>query len=633
MGLFERFPYTNFHDLNLTWILSELKTLEHTINEFVSINALKYADPIQWNIVTQYEKNTIVIDPLTGTAYISVQPVPSGVSLTNTDYWTVVFDLGSFVTRSAKNFTDRWESEWTQTATFPSNTGDWLVWNDTLYKVISNIIAGDQYVVDSNITHFTMEDLIGHFTDLAPSLTARTSVVTLLNELQSHIDAITNRVGSLDALVPSITNRDDVIDAINDVQSHVDTVTNRVGSLDALVPSITNRDDVIDAINNVQSHVDAVTNRVGSLDALVPSITNRDDVIDAINDVQSHVDFITNSYMNFFDDKNILILGDSISDQNIGIPGMLPNWVDDFIEKLDDIANVTNNSVSGRKMTELLTVLQGIGSATIKTYDIIVIMLGINDYANNIPLGDWSTPGTFNNAIRESHEFIMNSFAGSDKLPLVYFVTPIFCRNVGLNTFGAPPFFYRAAIGAFCKRWNCYMINGDLIPEANELINNYGNFFVDNSHPTTEYAAYIANYILYKLTIFGDFLGSWVGRLEANLSAYSTANWTLTYANAYIDAENTLHLKGAGVINNPGGLTVVLDNIPFIQTTMVENCVATTNIYTDAGIYPGIAFIENGSVRINITAFATPVGSPTFANVYFDIPLVPNWLRQSNRIE
>lgn len=97
MGLFDQFPYTNFHELNLTWILDALKAIQTTTEQFVAINSLKYADPIQWNITSQYEKNTIVIDPQNGTAYISVQPVPSGVSLTNEDYWTVVFDLGSLL--------------------------------------------------------------------------------------------------------------------------------------------------------------------------------------------------------------------------------------------------------------------------------------------------------------------------------------------------------------------------------------------------------------------------------------------------------------------------------------------------------------------------------------------------------
>ena len=157
--MFNQYPYINVNDLNLDYILSQIKVMMNEVTNFVSINAIKYADPIQWDITRQYEKNTIVIDPVTGTAYISVAPVPAGVALTRPEYWTVVFDLGSFVTRAAQNFTSHWEQDTTLTATFPSNVGDWLVWGDVLYKVISPIVTGNQYVEGSNIEHFTIEEL------------------------------------------------------------------------------------------------------------------------------------------------------------------------------------------------------------------------------------------------------------------------------------------------------------------------------------------------------------------------------------------------------------------------------------------------------------------------------------------
>ena len=159
MSFFNQYPYININDLNLDFILNAIKEMKYEVTNFVSINAIKYADPIQWNITSQYEKNTIVIDPVTGTAYISVAPVPAGVALTRTEYWTVVFDIGSFVTRAAQNFTSRWESDTTTTATFSTPAGAWLVWGDVLYKALVNITAGDTYVIDSNIEHFTIEDL------------------------------------------------------------------------------------------------------------------------------------------------------------------------------------------------------------------------------------------------------------------------------------------------------------------------------------------------------------------------------------------------------------------------------------------------------------------------------------------
>lgn len=217
--MFNQYPYLNLNDLNLDYILKAIKEMRYEVTNFVSINAIKYADPIQWNITSQYEKNTIVIDPVTGTAYISVAPVPAGVALTRPEYWTVVFDLGSFVTRAAQNFTEHWESETTTTATFNSNMGNWLVWGDVLYKALVNITAGDTYVVGSNIEHFTIEDLynsylnmiamimsiIGDLDDLAT--TDKTSIVNAINDVVNVI------IGDLDNL--NTTDKSSVVNAIN----------------------------------------------------------------------------------------------------------------------------------------------------------------------------------------------------------------------------------------------------------------------------------------------------------------------------------------------------------------------------------------------------------------------------------
>ena len=224
MGLFDQFPYTNFHELNLMWILEALKEIKTTTEQFVAINSLKYADPIQWNITSQYEKNTIVIDPQTGTAYISVQPVPTGVIITNTDYWSVVFDLGSFITKAAQNFTDRWEEATTLTATFASGVNDWLVWGDRLYRVLSPITAGDQYVIGSNIEHFTLESIIGHLEDL--NTTDKSNLVAAINEV---LQTLFNTTGDLDDL--NTIDKSNLVAAINEV---LQTLFNTTGDLDDL---------------------------------------------------------------------------------------------------------------------------------------------------------------------------------------------------------------------------------------------------------------------------------------------------------------------------------------------------------------------------------------------------------------
>ena len=157
MGLFDNFPYTNFHELNMDWILKVLKEIETTIDQFVSLNIIKYADPIQWDITRQYPKNTIVIDPISGTAYISVDNVPQGVALSNTDYWSVVFDLGRFITLASQNFAVSYEPVLTTTATMPTAEGGWIVWNSLLYEALNDIHIGDRYVEDGNIKKTPVE--------------------------------------------------------------------------------------------------------------------------------------------------------------------------------------------------------------------------------------------------------------------------------------------------------------------------------------------------------------------------------------------------------------------------------------------------------------------------------------------
>ena len=207
MGLFDQFPYTNFHELNLMWILEALKEIQTTTEQFVAINSLKYADPIQWNITSQYEKNTIVIDPQTGTAYISVQPIPVGVALSNEDYWTVVFDLSRFITEANRNLTSRVEGAGVIYSTFNSAAGQWLVWNGILYRAITDIAVGTAYAVDINIQRITVEEIkneiyttfngmIGDLADL--TTTDKNNLVAAINEILTTVTQAVSRLENAD---------------------------------------------------------------------------------------------------------------------------------------------------------------------------------------------------------------------------------------------------------------------------------------------------------------------------------------------------------------------------------------------------------------------------------------------------
>ena len=215
MGAFEYFPYTNFHDLNLDWIVQELEKLTGDVRDFISINAIKYADPIQWDITRQYEKNTVVLDK-DGNAYLSVQAVPAGVSLDRTEYWTII-----------GNFSALWESV-KQAITIPdeghgttassARTVNTLVWvNDVLLEVTKEMDAGDQYNTnpDGNCRKYTMQILLTEtleaLKNLADSDTALNNKIDKETTNRENADAELN-----DKIDKETTNRKNADAELND---------------------------------------------------------------------------------------------------------------------------------------------------------------------------------------------------------------------------------------------------------------------------------------------------------------------------------------------------------------------------------------------------------------------------------
>ena len=83
-----QFPYSDFHEMNLDWVLKTVKKLYGDMDSFQAANEVTYKGI--WSITNQYEKNDIVNDIYGGYLMISIQPVPAGVAITNEDYWIPV---------------------------------------------------------------------------------------------------------------------------------------------------------------------------------------------------------------------------------------------------------------------------------------------------------------------------------------------------------------------------------------------------------------------------------------------------------------------------------------------------------------------------------------------------------------
>ena len=243
-------PYTNFHDLNLDWIIEVLNEFNTKLTDFVSLATIKYADPIQWDITSQYEANTVVVDSR-GNAYLSVRPVPSGVSLDRTEFWTKIGNFDALWADVKKAITPNDEGH-SPTATAARAVND-LVWVDgSLVRATKAMIAGDAYVPGSNCvsssTNEVLHYLITAFNEgLSAEQTARENAD---NQLQTAID----------------TEKQNREDADNQLQTAIDTEKqNREDAdkqlqtaIDAEQTARKNADNQLqNSINQMQTYVSA----------------------------------------------------------------------------------------------------------------------------------------------------------------------------------------------------------------------------------------------------------------------------------------------------------------------------------------------------------------------------------------
>ena len=148
------YPYVNNEIQNLDWLLQISNENTDKIENFIGVNTIKYADPILWDITSQYEANTIVVDPQTGDAYISTKAVPYGVALSNDSYWTRIYNYASEIHTFREQIAA--DEQLSTTATAPRSVDDLVFLNGLLYIVTAPMIAGDSYVEGSNCAKTTI---------------------------------------------------------------------------------------------------------------------------------------------------------------------------------------------------------------------------------------------------------------------------------------------------------------------------------------------------------------------------------------------------------------------------------------------------------------------------------------------
>ena len=85
---FNQFPYSNFHELNLDWILEQMQQLHSNWDLFTALNKITFRG--DWAIDKQYPAWSVVKNGNMG--YLSIVNVPAGIVITNEKYWLHVVD-------------------------------------------------------------------------------------------------------------------------------------------------------------------------------------------------------------------------------------------------------------------------------------------------------------------------------------------------------------------------------------------------------------------------------------------------------------------------------------------------------------------------------------------------------------
>ena len=440
--MFKQYPYINLTDLNLDFILKAIGEMENQVKNFVAINAIKYADPIQWDITKNYEKNTVVIDGNSGVAYISVAPVPVGVALTRPEYWTVIFDLSMFITKGAANFANSYEVNPTTTATMNTNEGEWVVWDSTLFEALTDIHAGDAYVINGNIKRMTVEDFYNIlFTALQNE--AQTRADEDLRIELALTDLITSKVG-----IEAQTRSDE---DIRIELALTDLITSKVGI------EATARQNADNALSNSITTVDG---HVGNLANLQTS--NKSSAVAAINELRGNATHNTQDQFATIYGKTVAAYGDSW----VGNP-LYNKW-------LDEVERATGNTVNRAyggfiDNTDPNSISQAIVDHPYIA-DIYIVKGGIND---------WNKSKNIENVARSIVD-IITALKTLNSDCEIYFTTPVSGVYIPNDYSGGTVYFpcdlYRQVIWTICENHRVSVIDGLRIPV---------NITPDGFHPAT----------------------------------------------------------------------------------------------------------------------------------------------------
>lgn len=187
-----QFPYSDFHEMNLDWIISEVKRVRGEMASFEAVNKITYAG--NWNISKQYAAWSIVYEPESKYLMLSVKPVPAGILITNTDYWMNVAPI-----KIDQEFdADSYNAIANRTVTAKVNS------IENQYSLLNYRITNNTNAIDNETTARATSD-----TELRNSIDANSAAIT--DETSARVAAdqtLSERIDSIIALPDGSTTAD-----------------------------------------------------------------------------------------------------------------------------------------------------------------------------------------------------------------------------------------------------------------------------------------------------------------------------------------------------------------------------------------------------------------------------------------
>lgn len=197
----------HMYQYDIGWLVQKILSFETDLNTAIDLKTIHYADPIQWDITTQYAPNTVVVDPKTGTAYMSKTAVPAGILLSNTDYWVVIFNYQRIYDKimSGVAFNDKDNLN----ASKDLLVNDLVWFGGDLYRCTRAIPQGTTYLPGTNLTPTTIADCLATYY-------GRDRVAQVLNDTVNVSGDYTLNAGDIAETANNVTihsTQDMVLDA------------------------------------------------------------------------------------------------------------------------------------------------------------------------------------------------------------------------------------------------------------------------------------------------------------------------------------------------------------------------------------------------------------------------------------